>query len=104
LGWYTVLQGSNDWNGLIDAANSSTVVSFSDWRVSNRAELDSVLINNSSQSFNYAPFNNSTSNIVFTSTTFPNATTNAFFENAGIMGGGAKTNSNRYAYFCRNHF
>lgn len=70
LGWTLLNQGSFDWNGLIDDADGLTFATFSDWRLPNTSETDTIVNQNATtRNMNYAPFNDNTNGDQKTSTT-----------------------------------
>lgn len=78
LGWYRLTQGaSTNWNDNIDAAEASVILGYTDWRMANVKEYDSIG-NRRMVGFNYAPFNLTGSPISAyqTSTTNSNNTAN----------------------------
>jgi hypothetical protein len=80
LGWYktdfsTILLET--WNAAIDNALALTVAGFATWKIPNLIELLSIMNFSSGIVFNYAPFNNTTLTVTWSSTTDPNATSGA---------------------------
>jgi hypothetical protein len=98
LMWYIALTTGTQWNGAIDGAMASTQGAFTDWFLPNINQLVSIcnfsIATNSL--LNYSPFNiqvTSASDRIWTSTTFANATANAYTlqTNATFAGTGKST-------------
>jgi len=110
LGWCTTLQGTATWATAVAASISLTVGSntYTDFKLPNVNEMLSVFdfgLNN--LYMNYSPFNQTTQNTLFTSTTLLVATTNAFRvingASTNLVSSVAKTTSQFY-YLVRKHF
>ena len=105
LGWYLVQQSGSNWSTELANANSSTVATFSDWRMANRPEQSSVLDHELTSVLNYAPFSNILNNFARTSTTMASGTSSAYRVNSSsVFGSGAKTNTSNANFLVRNHF
>lgn len=107
LGWRTTSNGVNiDWNNAIDGALAVSIGTFTTgWRLPNINEIFSICYwNIAVRLLNYAPFNNNTNEIYWTSTTTGTATTQAAaMENAArrILPA-VKTTTSGYRYIpCR---
>lgn len=103
LGWYktdfsTILLET--WNNAIDNAIALTVASFVTWKIPNRNELISIMSNDLGNVFNYAPFNNTTLTVVWSSSTDPSGISNALVRSGAqlIIRGKASTS---YSVRCR---
>lgn len=106
LMWYRVPVTTSNWNTAIDGAEASTQGGFSDWFLPNINQLISIcnFSITTSSLLNYSPFNiaiTSTTDRIWTSTTVPSSTTNAFglFTNGGLSNIG-KTTAQSYI-ICR---
>lgn len=107
LEWYipASLPAATTWNNAIDAAESSTVESSSDWFLPNDRVLDTITDDSLSQPLNYAPF--LIANDLWTSATVPNDTTFArrlllsTAPTGGLLGRGTKANNDARYIFCR---
>lgn len=98
LMWYRVPVTTSNWNTAIDGAEASTLGGFSDWFLPNINQLISIcnFSITTSSLLNYSPFNiaiTSTTDRIWTSTTVPSSTTNAFglFTNGGLSNIGKTT-------------
>jgi hypothetical protein len=103
LGWYKsdfstlVLE---TWNAAIDNALALTVAGFATWKIPNLIELFSIMNFSSQSVFNYAPFNNTTLTVVWSSTTDPGATSGALIRSGSQIITRGKT-SGSYSTRCR---
>lgn len=105
LMYYRVLQSGGNWATQVSNANSSTQGGFSDWRMGNSSEVESIADRELTSTLNYAPFSTTLPNFVRTSTTLRATTTSAYRLSAtGTLGAGAKTNSTNTNYIIRNHY
>jgi hypothetical protein len=106
LMWYINLTTGTQWNGAIDGALASTQGTFTDWVLPNINQLISIcnfsIVTNSL--LNYSPFNiaiTTTTDRIWTSTTTPSATVNAYtLYNLGQITGTGKSTSQSYI-ICR---
>lgn len=111
LGWYRLTQGaSTNWSDNIDAAEASTILSYTDWRMANVKEYDSIG-NRRMVGFNYAPFSLTGSPIaVYQTSTTDNSNTSNYVRyqiTALILqSSDAKTTAlaNRAMLLVRNHY
>jgi hypothetical protein len=107
LGYYRLhitATPTNDWNGLIDTCLALSIGTFtSGWRLLNVKEMMNFADYGSSNVYNYAPFNLTTSN-VFCSTTQPTTTGNAMYmsPNGGRIFAVTKTSTNQKGIAVRN--
>ena len=103
LGWSRVL-ATDIWNDNIDAANASTVNGFSDWRLPNKNEVQSIIREIGSNRLQYTPFSIITTTID-TSTTVPNLTASRYthFVVLGEIRRRTKTLTST-RIFVRNHY
>lgn len=109
LGWYRdTFTLAIDWNGYIDFANAASYFGFSDWRMPNKNEGDSILDLGQvhlTDSPALLPMLNS--GVLWSSTTHFNAPVNAYEYQVvskyrcDIR---IKTQANRRTYLCRNHY
>ena len=107
LEWYipSSLPAATTWNNAIDAAESSTVESSSDWFLPNDRVLDTITDDSLSQPLNYGPF--LIANDLWTSATVPNDTTFArrlllsTVPSGGVLGRGTKSINDARYIFCR---
>jgi hypothetical protein len=107
LEWYipSSLPAATTWNSAIDAAESSTVESSSDWFLPNDRVLDTITDDSLSGPLNYGPF--LIANDLWTSATVPNDTTFArrlllsTVPSGGLLGRGTKSNNDARYIFCR---
>jgi hypothetical protein len=77
LMWYNPSTTAN-WNTSIDAAEAATTGGFTDWHIPNVQQAQSIMnYGNSGGMLNYTPFNLSFASM-WTSTTSPDTTTNAY--------------------------
>jgi len=82
---------TTDWNSAIDWAESLTFAGYSDWRLPNIAELQSLPIRfvlPGAPYINHIYFPNTASNLYWSATTFPDDTTEALsaaFQEAGYV-------------------
>lgn len=108
LGWKIAIHGVGiNWVNSISGAASLTFATFSDWRVPNYQEQDSLFIYNTSNTMNYSPFNINVSERLWSSTTQPQSTANAIalFTLQGTSSAGQSKTSTAQSYMvCRNHF
>jgi len=58
LMWFIVPQGTANWDGSVDGAAASTQGGFSDWRLSNMKEMESIINFDVGDTLNYVPFSN----------------------------------------------
>jgi len=106
LMWYTNVTTTTQWNNAIDAAEASTQGTFTDWFIPNMNQLITIcnfsIATNSL--LNYSPFNipiTSASDRIWTSTTFANATANAYtLQTNATFAGTGKSTSQSYI-ICR---
>ena len=111
LGWYLIEQRGGDaadnWNNKIDDALASTAYVFSDWRLPNIKEYDSVLGHETGRvGLNYSPFSYSVSATLVSSTTDGVNTANCMAisnSNLEVDRFGKTVNFGRY-FICRNHY
>jgi len=106
LGWYKDIVAVNQtWITAIDNSLLVSVGTFTmGWRLPNANELLSLVEYNTSHTLNYAPFNNTNSDIFWTSTTNPLASNQAFRVANAAFGllSVAKTTATGYRYMaCR---
>ena len=95
LMWYRIAPGA-DWATAVANADASTQGGFSDWRVPNSSELYSISDRRVSNVLGYVPFGLTSINL-WTSTTLPSTTTNAYrMTSLGVMGATPKTNTVNY--------
>jgi len=103
LGYTKTISGSNvDWNTAIDNALATSISTFtSGWRLTNINELNSIirLGGVTGTVLNYAPFSVSTDLNVWSSTTAPFTTANAYF--LGSTGNGNISNLSKTVAACR---
>lgn len=95
LGYRRTLTSVANWNDAVDGALSVSIGSFtSGWRLCNPHEyLNIYNFESATSRLNYAPFNISTSFEAWTSSTYKQVTTNAYYVSyTGIMSISAKTN------------
>jgi hypothetical protein len=106
LMWYIALTTATQWNGAIDGANASTQGGFTDWALPNINQLVSIcnfsITTNSL--LNYSPFNiavTTSTDRIWTSTTFANTTANAYtLQSNSTFAGTGKSTSQSYI-MCR---
>jgi hypothetical protein len=106
LMWYIALVTGTQWNAAIDGALASTQGAFTDWILPNINQLISIcnfsIVTNSL--LNYSPFNiaiTTTTDRIWTSTTTPSATVNAYtLYNLGQITGTGKSTTQSYI-ICR---
>jgi hypothetical protein len=108
LGWKIAIHGVGiNWANSISGAAALTFATFSDWRVPNYQEQDSLFIYNTANTMNYSPFNINTSQRLWSSTTQPQNTANAIalFTLQGTSSAGQVKTSTLQSYMvCRNHY
>ena len=103
LGWYktdfsTIILET--WANALINATALSVGGFSTWRIPNLIELFSLMNFSSGNVFNYAPFNNTTLTVTWSSTTAPNGTASALVRSGdGIIQRGKTATS--YSVRCR---
>jgi hypothetical protein len=97
LGWYKTDFGTlvlEAWNAAIDNALALTVAGFATWKIPNLIELFSIMNFSSGNVFNYAPFNNTTLTVTWSSTTAPTGTSSALVRSGdGIIQRGKTSTS-----------
>jgi len=105
LGWSNAIF-VGDWLGGISNATTSTLGGFTDWKLPNFKESNSIFNYNTSKGLNYAPFNIDHSGIQTTSTTFMNPTTYAVTMNPINLTSSfvLKTDTGSRNMQCRNHY
>jgi hypothetical protein len=102
-GWYKedfVTLILETWNNAIDNALSLNVAGFTTWRIPTIKELVNIMSYNLGSVFNYAPFNNTTLTVVWSSTTQAEATSNALVRSSTTIIGRSK-GSTSYSCRCR---
>lgn len=103
LGYTKALNGSNvNWNDAVDQASATSIGAFtSGWRLTNVNELNSLikLGGVTSTVLNYAPFSITSDLNVWSSTTAPFTTANAYF--LGSTGNGNISNLGKTIAACR---
>jgi hypothetical protein len=103
LGWYKsdfstlVLE---TWNAAIDNSLLLNVAGYTGWKIPNMIELISIMNISNTNVFNYAPFNNTTLTVVWTSTTAPSSTSSAIIRSGDTITTRGKT-STSYSTRCR---
>ena len=101
LGWKIAIHGVGiNWANSISGAAALTFATFSDWRVPNYQEQDSLFIYNTSNTMNYSPFNINVSQRLWSSTTQPQSTGNAIalFTLQGTSSAGQSKTSTAQSY------
>jgi hypothetical protein len=88
------------WNTAIDNALSLTVSTFVGWKIPNIRELQNIMNYSAGSVFNYAPFNNTSLTVVWSSTTQADATGNALIRSGSTIIGRGK-GSTSYSLRCR---
>jgi hypothetical protein len=88
------------WNTAIDDALTLTVSTFVGWKIPNIRELQNIMNYSAGNVFNYAPFNNTSLTVVWSSTTQPDATGNALTRSTSTIIGRGK-GSTSYFVRCR---
>jgi hypothetical protein len=102
LGWYKGAFPIEVWNTAIDNALTLSVGTFtSGWRLPNATEAFSILNYGASSSWNYAPFNNTTLSVVWTSTTYTSGTSNAMVSWSDHRIAERSKASTSYSFRCR---
>ena len=100
LGWRRTTNGVDiTWNNAIDGALTVSIGTFTTgWRLPNIYELFLLNIMDSLRGLNYAPFNNNTNEIFWSSTTSYPTTTQAYAINnaSKVLTGTPKTSGYRY--------
>lgn len=98
-----------NWSDCVDQASSTSIGSFtSGWRLTNRKELENILRfgGTTTTVLNYPPFNQGVDTNIWTSTTYPFNTANAFClsssGNGNFTSGVAKTIALAQYYAVRN--
>lgn len=110
LGWFAVNRGGSGvvktFNDAIDYAQGLTLLTYSDWRLTNSNELQSIRDFETSWDIDYAPFNGMGGNYSFMSSTTSPA--NTAFMLVIISSQSEVDTSSKAATFnfliCRNHF
>jgi hypothetical protein len=105
LGYYNSSPLTDIWDNCIDNANASTLLGFSDWRMTNINEVLSFL-EFEGGNYNQLPYNY-TGNVIWTSTArydvFASTYKQLVYPPYGILNPGLIT-QNRDLRICRNHF
>ena len=108
LGWKIAIHGVGiNWANSISGAAALTFATYSDWRVPNYQEQDSLFIYNTANTMNYSPFNINTNQRLWSSTTQPQINSNAIvlFTLQGTSSAGQSKGSTLPSYMvCRNHY
>lgn len=108
LGWdFDLDVNTYSWNDTIDNAIASSKYSYTDWRIPNVKEWNSILqldANLTTTMLNYAPFNMTTILRKSCSTTLPTSTTSCLIWQTVNFGSNLKTNVNKLMYLVRNHY
>ena len=108
LGWYKNIDNANQtWVTAIDNSILVSIGSFiSGWALPNANEMLSLVEYNTSHALNYSPFNNTNTDIFWTSTTNPLASNQAFRVANAAFGllSVAKTTATGYRYIARRTF
>ena len=89
-----------NWNNAIDNALSLSVGGYSAWRIPNIKELVNIMSYNSSNVFNYVPFNNTSLSVVWSSTTAAESVSSALTRSNSTIITRPKTNTS-YSLRCR---
>jgi hypothetical protein len=106
LMWYIGLTTATQWNGAIDGALASTQGAFTDWILPNINQLVSIcnFSTVTNALLNYSPFNiaiTTSTDRIWTSTTFANTTANAYtLQSNSTFAGTGKSTSQSYI-ICR---
>jgi hypothetical protein len=106
LMWYIALTTATQWNGAIDGALASTQGGFTDWALPNINQLVSIcnFSIGTNALLNYSPFNiavTTSTDRIWTSTTFANTTANAYtLQSNSTFAGTGKSTSQSYI-ICR---
>ena len=106
LMWYIALTTATQWNGAIDGALASTQGGFTDWALPNINQLVSIcnFSTLTNALLNYSPFNiavTTSTDRIWTSTTFANTTANAYtLQSNSTFAGTGKSTSQSYI-ICR---
>jgi len=102
LMWYRVPVINTQWNGAIDGAEASTQGTFTDWSIPNINQLITIcnFSTVTNALLNYSPFNiaiTTTTDRIWTSTSLPNSTTNAYtLQSNSTFAGSGKATSQSY--------
>ena len=105
LYWDIIIKPVAIWDDAIDNAVNSVSGGFTDWRLANRNELQSIMDYSLIDKANYIPLNMS-SDFTYVSTTVSNNTAQAYYTSGSKTGNIqsiAKTAS-LFSIYCRNHF
>ncbi len=106
LMWYRTPTTATQWNGAIDASQLSTQGGFTDWLLPNMNQLISIcnFSTVTNALLNYSPFNiaiTTSTDRIWTSTTLPNSTTNAYtLQSNSTFAGSGKATTQSYI-ICR---
>jgi hypothetical protein len=106
LGIYTVLQSNLPWDTHIDNTPSKTTLGYTDFRMANINEINSLCYYEAATLFNYTGLSSlQNSNNQWTSSTPHSFSTSAYHYNVihGLLNWRAKTNNGR-AVYVRNHY
>lgn len=107
LGWHRILfTGILTWNNCIDDADASVQGGFSDWRIPNQEEYESIRdsgLVGSPNGLNYTPFNITSTERKSTSTTAQDNSLRARVFTT-VMTSHTKTNTNFTYLQCRTHY
>jgi len=97
------LTGNISWNTAVDGALTYSTGGFSNWRLTNRTELDNLYNYELSEPYAFSPFINNVGSMSFwSSTTRKGFTSQAFlFGSVGNIGLGTKTDLSGGARYCR---
>jgi len=101
-----VTDGGN-WDDSIDNAHGLSFGGYSDWRMSNINEFLSISdFSISNNLLDYAPFNNNTNALYYTSTTYAKNTVRfkRITPNVSVVSDNNKTDAGRSMYVCRNFY
>lgn len=106
LMWYRLPFGTvATWTLAVSGAEGQTTAGYTDWRLPNIKQLESLVNYGMSDTMNYAPLNISSTPYanIWSSTTNPNATTEAYRINPvnGNVNGLAKATAGVYYVICR---
>ena len=108
LGWKIAIHEDNiTWADSITNAAALTFATFTDWRVPNYQELNGLLVFSRPNTLISSPFNISTLERLWTSTTISVTTTNAivvFVIQGTSSAGQVKTSTANSYMVCRNHY
>lgn len=111
LGWFRIKQPTQFWAQQVAAANASTILGFTDWRLPTRKEFEDIMRNRQGAvCTSYSPFNLSgtgaTTDELWTGTTQNQASTRAYCYRPATdsIDRFVKLTVSRPAIFCRNHY